>query len=128
MRGAARIAETAKGTSLQRVVRLVAWLLAAAILVLSLVPPELRPETDIPHKAEHLLIFAAAGLAFGLAYDAKRGLLAVQLVIYAGAIEIAQLFVPGRHARLSDFVVDAAGICAGSIAGSIAKQVGLLPL
>ena len=100
--------------SLQRVVRIVAWVLAAAILVLSLVPSVLRPETSIPHKLEHLLIFVATGVAFGIGYEARRGLLAIELVIFAGGVEIAQLFVPGRHARLSDFLVDAAGICAGS--------------
>ena len=112
-----------KGTNLQLAVRIVAWSLAAAILVLSLVPSDLRPETGVPHKLEHLLIFAATGAAFGLGYEAKRGLLAVQLVIFAGAVEIAQLFVQGRHARLNDFLVDAVAICAGSIVGSLTKQV-----
>jgi VanZ family protein len=37
------------------------------------------------------------------------------LVIFAGTVEIAQLFVPGRHARLSDFIVDALAISAGLI-------------
>jgi VanZ family protein len=108
---------------LQLAVRMVAWGLAAAIVTLSLVPSELRPETGVPHLLEHFLIFAAAGACFGLGYEAKRGLLAIQLIIFAGAVEIAQLFVPGRHARFSDFLVDAAAICAGSIAGSLAKQV-----
>jgi len=106
-----------RGSSSRLGVRIAAWSLAATILVLSLVPPDLRPETGLPHKLEHLLIFAATGAAFGLGYDAKPGLLAIQLVIFAGAIEIAQLFVPGRHARLSDFLVDAVAVCAGSIAG-----------
>jgi VanZ family protein len=109
------------GSSSQLVVRIAAWSLAATILVLSLVPSDLRPETGLPHKLEHLLIFAATGAAFGLGYEVKRGLLVIQLVIFAGAVEIAQLFVPGRHARLSDFLVDAVAICAGSIAGSWAK-------
>jgi len=109
------------GSSSQLVVRIAAWGLAATILVLSLVPPDLRPETGLPHKLEHLLIFAATGAAFGLGYGAKRGLLTIQLVIFAAAVEIAQLFVPGRHARLGDFLVDAVAICAGSIAGSWAK-------
>ena len=108
---------------MQLVVRIVAWSLAATIVVLSLVPSELRPETGAPHILEHGLIFGATGAAFGLGYEARRGILAIQLVIFAGAVEIAQLFVPGRHARLSDFLVDAVGICAGSIAGSVAKQV-----
>jgi VanZ family protein len=109
------------GASLQRVVRVIAWVLAAAILVLSLAPSELRPETSIPHKLEHFLIFAATGVAFGLGYEVRRGFLAIQLVMFAGAVEIGQLFVSGRHARLSDFLIDAISICAGLIAGSSAR-------
>jgi VanZ family protein len=44
-------------------------------------------------------------------------------VIFAGAIELAQLYTPGRHARLSDFVVDAlaagAGVAAALAFGKI---------
>jgi VanZ family protein len=39
-------------------------------------------------------------------------------VIFCGGIELAQLMIPGRHARLSDFFVDAAAICVGIFAGS----------
>jgi VanZ family protein len=109
--------------SLQQVVRILAWILAVTIVVLSLVPSELRPETGVPHILEHFLIFAATGATFGLGYEARPGPLAIQLVIFAGAVEIAQLFASHRHARLRDFLVDAVAICAGSIAGSLAKQV-----
>ena len=101
---------------MQRVVRIAAWSLAGAIVVLSLLPPSLRPETGQPHILEHFLIFAATGAAFGLGYEARRGILTIQLIMFAGAIEIAQLFVPGRHARLSDFLVDAVAISVSSIA------------
>jgi VanZ family protein len=43
----------------------------------------------------------------------------VALVIFAGAIELAQTFVPGRHARLSDFIVDAVTMCVAVAAASI---------
>jgi VanZ family protein len=36
--------------------------------------------------------------------------------MFAGFVEIAQLFVPGRHARLSDFIVDALAMCVGALA------------
>jgi len=36
----------------------------------------------------------------------------VAFVIFAGAIELAQIFVPERHARFSDFVIDALAACA----------------
>ena len=104
------------------IVRIVAWSLAATIIVLSLVPTELRPETGIPHMFEHALAFAATGAAFGLGYETRREILAIRLAIFAGAVEIAQLFAPGRHARISDFLVDAVTICVGAIAGSLAKH------
>jgi VanZ family protein len=91
-------------------------------VVLSLVPPHLRPQTDVPHKLEHFLIFAATGTAFGLAYSVRLALLVTLLVAFAGAVEVAQFFVPGRHARLSDFLVDAVAIGAGSMVGSLVKQ------
>ena len=48
-------------------------------------------------------------------YPQDRGLLAILLLIFTGSVEIAQLFVPGRHARLSDFVVDASAMWIGLI-------------
>lgn len=93
--------------------RIVAWTLATAITTLSILPPDLRPDTGVPHHLEHFAIYFATGLAFGLGYERKESLLAVLLVIFSAAIEVAQLFVPGRHARLSDFIVDAVAVCVG---------------
>ncbi|MGB6538897.1 MAG: VanZ family protein [Xanthobacteraceae bacterium] len=67
----------------------------------------------MPHDVEHFGIFLATGFAFGLGYDRRPGFLAVLLVIFAGAVELMQLFAPGRHARLSDFIVDALAMCVG---------------
>ena len=108
---------------MQRVIRIAAWSFAATIVVLSLVPSDLRPETGFPRLLEHFLIFATTGAAFGLGYEAKRATLAIQLVLFAGSVEIAQLFAPGRHARLSDFIVDAIAISGGSITASVIKQI-----
>ena len=99
-----------------QVMRIAAWLLLLAIAVLSLVPPWLRPETGAPHDFEHFAIFASTGFAFGLAYGRRHALVASALVVFTGAIELAQLFVPGRHARLSDFIVDLVAVCIGLVA------------
>ena len=96
---------------------------AAAIVILSLVPPALRPETSTPHSLEHLIIYAATGFAFGLGYKRRHDLLAILLVLFSGAIEIAQLFVPGRHARLSDFIIDAVAVCIGLVMSSLLSLV-----
>ncbi len=99
--------------------RVVAWLVLAAIVVLSLVPPSARPTTFVPHKIEHAGIFFADGIAFGVAYFGYRWLLSIGAVIFCAGIEIAQLIVPGRHARLGDFFVDAFAVCIGIFAGPI---------
>ena len=52
----------------QWLVRTLTWLLTLAIVVLSLVPPSLRPITPLPHKGEHFVIFMMWGMAFGLGY------------------------------------------------------------
>jgi VanZ family protein len=99
--------------------RIMAWNLAATIVILSLVPPALRPETGTPHNLEHFTICAATGFAFGLGYKRRRDLLAILLVIFVSSIEIAQLFVPGRHARLSDLIIDAVAACTGLVMSSL---------
>ena len=93
------------GPWLQRICRASAWLLALAIVVLSLVPPSYRPITEVSHNIKHFAIFLTTGFAFCVAYPDRPFALATGLVIFCGAIELAQ--VPGRHARLSDFIVDA---------------------
>ena len=107
------------GSQGSKAARIAAWSLAATIVILSLVPPALRPETSAPHSLEHFIIFAAAGFAFGLGYERRHDLLAILLVIFSSSIEIAQLFVPGRHARLSDFIIDAVAACIGLVMSSL---------
>jgi len=90
-----------------------AWLLLLAIVVLSVVPPDFRPVTPAPHNVEHLAIFFLTGLAFGLGYESRPFLQAIGLVAFSAAIELLQLSVPGRHARLSDFFVNAVSVALG---------------
>ena len=106
---------------MMKAIRVSGWLLIAAIVILSLVPPELRPRLGGLHALEHLAIFSATGLAFGLGYR-PRYATAIGLVLFAGAIEVAQLFVPGRHARLGDFIVDAFAACVGSAASQVWRR------
>lgn len=107
--------------------RVVAWSLAAAIIALSIVPPRLRPETVLPHDLEHFVIFFAMGVAFGVGYQSKRLHLIALLVIFSGVVELSQLFVPGRHARVTDFVVDGLAVCTGVVTPILAKRVVAKP-
>jgi VanZ family protein len=44
-------------------------------------------------------------------------------IVFCAALEIAQLYVPGRHARLSDFVIDSLATCAGLVLGPLTRVI-----
>ena len=95
------------------------WACVIAIAALSLVAPSLRPVTILPHDVEHAAIFAITGLTLGLGYPNRTQLHMSALIIFAAVIELAQLYAPGRHARVIDFVVDALAACAGVACAAI---------
>jgi VanZ family protein len=103
--------------------RATAWFTLAAIVVLSLVPPGARPTTFMPHKIEHASVFLLDGVAFGISYCDYAWLSSILAVLFCAGIEFAQLAIPGRHARLSDFLVDAISICVGVFLGSTLSQM-----
>jgi VanZ family protein len=95
------------------ILRIIAWLLTAAVTFATLGPARLRPHSEFGQDGEHALAFVLVGLAFGLAYPRRRVLTAGAAVVLIGVLELLQLWMPGRHARLEDFVVDALAACAG---------------
>src|ERR1044072_5948236 len=101
------------------VFRMIAWVCLAAIVVLSLVSPSLRPVTILPHNLEHLAIFAITGFALGLGYPGHLVRNLALLVVFAGAIELAEFVTPGRHPRLIDFGVAAASACVGAMLAAL---------
>jgi VanZ family protein len=110
---------TAKTTYLVlQAARVAGWVLAFSILVLSIVPAPLRPETGLPSHLEHFGIFGLAGVVFAYGYGRRLLLVAFALVAFSGLVEFLQLFAPGRHARISDLVVDAASACVGIVLAS----------
>ena len=91
----------------------IAWCSLCLCIVLTVVPPALRPVTGLPHDAEHFLMFFTIGVAFSNAYPGREHTLYATAVLFSGLLEFGQLFVPGRHARLSDFLVDLAAAMVG---------------
>lgn len=98
----------------------VALLLVAATAFVTLGPPRYRPVTDLGQDGEHALAFALVGLALGAAFS-RRWLTAALAVGFTGAIELLQVLAPGRHARLEDFIVDAAALCGGLAAAAFLR-------
>jgi VanZ family protein len=96
------------------ILKAIAWLLAAAVTFATLGPPTYRPHaSDLGQNGEHALAFILVGLAFGLAYSRILWITAALSFVMIGLLEMLQHWMPGRHARLSDFIVDVLAACAG---------------
>jgi VanZ family protein len=106
--------------------RAAAWLLVLVIVFVSLSPPAHRPVTGAGYAPEHFLIYFVTGVAFASGYVNRWCIVAAGLVVFAAAVELAQLFVPGRHARFSDFIIDAAAACLGTAASWITARASKL--
>lgn len=100
--------------------RTIAWLAVAAIVVLSVVPGSARPHVLGNDRIEHFVAYLAAGSLFAIGYVRPLQLLSigVMLTICAGALELAQLLIPGRLASPRDFIVSATGAWVGFLAGA----------
>jgi len=104
--------------------RLTSWVLFAAVVAMTVGPVSARPHTHFPPDLERFAAYAVLGVLFALSYRQRRlWIIGGLLVAAAGALELAQLFVPHRDAHLSDFLFKAAGAVIGVIVGRFACRV-----
>jgi hypothetical protein len=96
------------------------WLPVAAIFILSVAPPSLRPVLG-PHVVEHAAAFGIAGIWVAAAKRWPLWVLLVAAAAFACAIEFLQLFIHGRHARLHDLAVDLVAAGAGAVIGCLIR-------
>jgi len=102
--------------------RLAAWLVVAGLVLLSVMPPAMRPVTSAPHELEHFMSFALAGALQYLAYSGQLARWLLITLLFTAGIELLQLAVPGRHARLADFAVDALAGYIGVLIGFVVSR------
>jgi hypothetical protein len=98
-------------------IRAAAWLMVAALVLLTLVPPVMRPVSPAPQGLEHFVSFTFAGALQYLAYPGRLLPWLVTAVVFAGAMEFLQIPMTGRHARFMDLLIDAVAGCAGILIG-----------
>ncbi len=98
------------------------------IVLLTAVPASMRPMSGFPREVEHIAGFFVAGGLYFLGYP--RRLLASLAIAFtfAAAIELLQIPLPSRHARLIDFVVDAAAACVGTLFGFLLVYTGRIKM
>ena len=92
------------------------WALVLCVTVLSLMPTAYLPPQvfSLWDKAQHALAFTALAALGLLAYPRQPWRLAIGLLAFGGAIELAQAATGWRYGEWADWLADAVGLAAGS--------------
>lgn len=102
---------------------LLAWLVLAVIIFVTVCPIGLRPHDFLPVNDDRALAFSLLAGLFVVAYPRHWIVAALAIILGAGAIEALQLLSPSRHARIDDAMVKAVGACVGVFAGYAFNQL-----
>jgi VanZ family protein len=96
--------------------RLAGGLAVMGVIVLSVVPGELRPQTGLPGVAEHFAFYLGGAGLLALGYEkwVSAGVVALVLSLAAVMLELAQLVIPHRDAAPFDVLASAAGAILGA--------------
>jgi VanZ family protein len=110
--------------------RAVGWASVVAIVVVSLVPGDARPDTGLPGQIDHIIAYRGTAGLLGLGYPAAKlrfGMI-VMLISLAAMLEVAQRWIPGRHPQFIDFAASVAGRCFGMLAAMVVHRIALRDL
>jgi VanZ family protein len=105
------------------VARIVAWVAICGIVVLTVIPANDRPTfaewwlaERLSHFLEHFSAFGLVGAAFAAGYyRLSLQQLVLLAFVFSAGIELLQIPLPTRHARLSDFIIDFATLCIAAV-------------
>jgi VanZ family protein len=105
-------------------IRAVGWACVVALVILSLVPGGERPHTGLPGQIEHVIAYCGTAAVLGLGYPTAKARfgLVVMFAVLAVVLEMAQLWIPGRHSQFIDFAASSAGACIGMLAVSVVDR------
>jgi VanZ family protein len=95
------------------IARTFAWIFALGLTILTIVPASARPETGVQHDLEHFVAFVIAGFLFAYSHKMRISGLLTCAVVFTLVLELLQIPIPTRHARLEDFIVNAAAVSIG---------------
>jgi VanZ family protein len=113
---------------MQRLLPVGAWGCILVLGVLSLLPGDEIVRTGVDGRIEHMVAYAGASFVIASVYARRLGpvRLAALLVVYAGLLELGQLWSPGRHSSPFDWLASSAGVVAGLIFfGLLSRRLGL---
>ena len=109
----------------QRWARWIFWLLLLIVIGLTLSPIAYLPQQafSLWDKAQHALAFATLAALGALAYPRRIGLLVLSLLVFGGAIELAQAATGWRSGDWADWLADGVGLFAGLPLAAFSRRV-----
>ena len=97
-----------------------AWVGCALLLPASWVPREDLIRTGLDGRGEHILAYALVSIAFVIGYPRWRWtVIFLGMSLYAGALEIGQMFFAGRQAAVADWMFSVLGNLLGGWCASV---------
>jgi VanZ family protein len=96
--------------------RFAAWLSVLGLALASWTPGDEMIRTGANGKVEHALAYFISALLLLWSYPRwTHWLLGGALVIYAGILEVGQIYVPGRNSQFGDFAASSLGVLIGAV-------------
>lgn len=102
--------------------RVIAWLLLAGLIFVTLSPINLRPISPLPTQFERAIALAIVGCAFALAYPKRLPVVVVLVLGSTVLLELLQVLSPSRHGRVIDVAVKLAGGGFGIVVCALAQR------
>jgi VanZ family protein len=99
------------------------WICVLVLVVLSVVPGEIRPHTGASGHFEHFIAYAGTGLFAAPGSPRWRVGALIGLSLLSGAAEIAQIWIPERTAEFWGFFYSTLGAAVGLALGALAWTV-----
>lgn len=100
--------------------KVIAWICIIGLAVASWTPGQEMIRTGFNTRLEHTAAYWVAGAFVILAYPRRPiWLIAVILCTYAGVLEIGQIYIPGRHAAVLDWIASSAGVLCASLTATV---------
>ena len=88
-----------------------AWLSVVGLAIASWTPGEEMIRTGVRGSFEHIAAYCISTLMLVCAHPSRSPwTIGGALAVYAGILEIGQIYVPGRHSQLEDFAASCFGV------------------
>jgi len=96
-------------------IRVAGWLAVLVIIILSVMPGQLRPEVLGEKHIEHLTAYLGTAILLATGYPGRSQSIKIGVLLFlcSGILEIVQLGISGRSSSVADFAASSLGVLIG---------------